>query len=441
MPTFKYKESLLLLVGDITALISALWLSLFLRSFEFPDGALFLEHVAPFSILFVIWVLVYYIAGLYDRHTLMLRSGLLGILFNTQIVNSFIGVLFFYFTPFVGIAPKTILVFFLFISFGLLSLWRMYGRVLIGSKRKERAILIGSGGESKELWRVVNASKHYDLEFYTMIDIENLGTIDFDDEVVRTIYSKNITTVVIDLKNDKIAAILPKLYNLIFFKIKFIDIYRVYEDVFDRIPLSLVGYSWFLENISSSTHIGYDFLKRMMDVLIGGVLLLLSLVVYPFVLVAIYLEDGRPFFFFQERVGKGNIPIRIIKFRTMNNPTDKQITKVGDFLRVSRIDELPQLWNILGGSLSLVGPRPELPALVAHYEKEIPYYSVRHLIKPGLSGWAQIKDYNAPRIIADVQKTKSKLSYDLYYLKNRSFVLDLKIALKTLKTLVTRSGA
>jgi lipopolysaccharide/colanic/teichoic acid biosynthesis glycosyltransferase len=177
-----------------------------------------------------------------------------------------------------------------------------------------------------------------------------------------------------------------------------------------------------------------------MDIVIGGILGILSLIFYPFVMLAIYLEDRGPAFFFQDRIGKGNVVIRIAKFRTMTLGADKKITKVGKFLRMSRIDELPQLWNIINGSLSLVGPRPELPDLVVHYEKEIPYYNVRHLIKPGLSGWAQIKDYNAPRMVADVEKTKSKLSYDLYYLKNRSFILDVKIALKTLKTLISRSG-
>ncbi len=440
MSTSKYKEPLLLLTGDLIVLIASLWLSLFFRSFEFPGSSLFFEHLAPFGVLFVLWGIVYYIAGLYDKHILVLRSQLLGILFNTQVVNSFIAVLFFYLIPFAGITPKTILLFFLIISFGLLALWRMYGRTLIGSRRKELALLIGSGEESRQLWRVVNTNKNYNLKFHSMVDIESLGTIDFDEEVIRTVYSNNITTIVVDLKNDKIATILPKLYNLIFFKIKFIDIYRVYEDIFDRIPLSLVGYSWFLENISSSTHIGYDFLKRLMDIVVGTVAALVSLLFYPFVIIAIYLEDRGPIFIFQERIGRGNTLIRIAKFRTMNNPIDKQITKVGSFLRATRIDELPQLWSILAGSLSLVGPRPELPALVQHYEKEIPYYSVRHLIKPGLSGWAQIKDYNAPRVVADVQKTKSKLSYDLYYLKNRSFILDLKIALRTLKTLLSRSG-
>lgn len=110
------------------------------------------------------------------------------------------------------------------------------------------------------------------------------------------------------------------------------------------------------------------------------------------------------------------------------------------FLRKSRIDELPQLWNVFIGELSFIGPRPELPKIVSIYEEEIPYYAVRHLITPGLSGWAQIRDMDAPKGAADVERTARKLSYDLYYLKHRSFVLDLVIALKTLRALLSFSG-
>lgn len=115
-------------------------------------------------------------------------------------------------------------------------------------------------------------------------------------------------------------------------------------------------------------------------------------------------------------------------------------TKVGAFLRKTRIDELPQLWSVLVGDLSLIGPRPEIPALVQIYEKEIPYYNVRHLIKPGLSGWAQLYQYTPPKFGAKLDETRVKLSYDLYYIKHRSLALDFKVALRTIKTLLSREG-
>jgi lipopolysaccharide/colanic/teichoic acid biosynthesis glycosyltransferase len=158
--------------------------------------------------------------------------------------------------------------------------------------------------------------------------------------------------------------------------------------------------------------------------------------------------SGSPAFITNERVGKGGTVFKMFKLRTMlyNDRGDEKlraknrVTALGKFLRKSRIDELPQLWNILAGDVSFIGPRPELPTLVAVYEAEIPYYQVRHLIQPGLSGWAQIRDYDAPKGGPDVERTKVKLSYDLYYLKRRSFGLDLSITLKTLRALASFSG-
>jgi len=170
---------------------------------------------------------------------------------------------------------------------------------------------------------------------------------------------------------------------------------------------------------------------------LGGIV---SLVFYPFVFLAIKISDGGSIFFIQERIGKNNKIIKVNKFRTMDESGNNKITKIGGWLRKTRIDELPQLWNVFKGDVSMIGPRPEIPTLVKHYESEISYYNVRHLIKPGLSVWAQLYDTDPPKVNADDEKTRRKLSYDLYYIKNRSFMLDLKIALKTIKALLSRSG-
>jgi len=116
------------------------------------------------------------------------------------------------------------------------------------------------------------------------------------------------------------------------------------------------------------------------------------------------------------------------------------VTRVGNMLRKTRIDEFPQLWNVLKGDLSLIGPRPEMPHLAELYEKEIPYYNIRHFIQPGLSGWAQIHHSKPPKFGAQYDGTKEKLSYDIFYIKNRSLLLDLYIGLKTIKTLFSRTG-
>jgi lipopolysaccharide/colanic/teichoic acid biosynthesis glycosyltransferase len=177
-------------------------------------------------------------------------------------------------------------------------------------------------------------------------------------------------------------------------------------------------------------------------------LLIPSLLVFPFVALAIYLQDNGPLFYKTARVGQYNKIIYILKFRTMtgmDNPTDAlkselQVTSIGSFLRKTRLDELPQLINIMKGDLSFIGPRPEIPTLVQVYAENIPYYNMRHLTKPGLSGWAQIHNFDVPRGGVDIHRTIDKLSFDLYYLKHRSLLLDIEIALKTVNTLFMRTG-
>jgi exopolysaccharide biosynthesis polyprenyl glycosylphosphotransferase len=444
------REPLVLLLGDLFFFLISLWLALFVRSFELPSRAVFLTHLAPFGIIFLVWITVFYIAGLYERHTIILQSRLPAIIFNTQLTNSAVAVIFFYLIPFFGITPKTTLFIDLVITFFAVLAWRMYGYLYIGAHEPEKAILIGSGGEMKELVDEVNGNPLHNLNFINTVDLERSDTAGFWDEIVSQIYSENISLVAIDLMHDRVAPILPHLYNLIFSRVRFIDMHKIYEDIFDRVPLSLLRYNWFLENISTQPESIYDVLKRMMDIILSAVLLIISL---PFDLVAyiaIKMEDRGPAFISQVRMGKNNKPIKIYKFRTMTGNDEGQygqtgssklhVTKVGAFLRTSRIDEFPQFWNVLMGDLSLIGPRPELPSLMKVYEEEIPYYNVRHIIKPGLSGWAQIYQENHPHHGNAVSQTKEKLAYDLYYIKNRSFLLDIKIALRTIKTLLSRAG-
>ena len=446
--TLRRKEPLVLLAGDVLFFLIALWTTLLLRTLELPTREAFITHLAPFSLLFGAWVVVFYIAGLYEKHTVILKSKLPNILAATQVVNSTIAVVFFYFVPIFLIAPKTILFIYLFVSFALILFWRTYGYFIFSRGRVSNAILIGSGDEMKDLLNEVNNNPVYNIHFVSSVDLNRADEHGFWDEIVKEVYSEDVSIIAIDLANENVEPVLPHLYNLIFSNVSFIDMHKVYEDIFDRVPLSLLRYNWFLENISTTPRTAYDALKRIMDVTMSFILFIISLVIYPFVYLAIKMDDKGPIFIRQERVGENNKPIKILKFRSMSHDDsreygegkERQVTKVGKFLRKSRIDELPQLWNVLKGDISLIGPRPELPELVKRYSEEIPYYNVRHLIKPGLSGWAQI--YHDPAVRHDIttSDTKNKLSYDLYYIKNRSFLLDLKIALRTLRTLVSFAG-
>lgn len=445
MKILNKREPFILFTGDILAFSISLWLALALRYGEIPSSGLLAMHIAPFAVLALLWLVVFFIAGLYEKHTLVFKGKLPTLILNTQIANSIIAIIFFYLVPIFGITPKTILAVYLIISFALVVFWRVFLANRLNVRHRERAILIGSGVEMKELKDEVNGNERYNLVFISSVDLGKLDGIAFQEEVIEKVRSEGVTSIVIDLKHEKAATILPTLYSLIFSNVRFMDMHKVYEEVFDRIPLSLVGYNWFLENISSGTRTMYDVVKRAMDVTIASVLGTFSLIVYPFVILAIKLEDRGPAFITQERIGEGNRTIYLWKFRSMRGSDkgvwltegDARVTRVGKFLRKSRIDELPQLWNVVRGDISLIGPRPDIIGLGKQLAEQLPYYTIRNLIKPGLSGWAQLKQELPPQ---SLEETRLRLAYDLYYLKNRSIVLDFTIALKTVKVLLSRTG-
>lgn len=442
------KEPYFLLFGDILVMTVSLWLALLLRNWELPNSTSYLVHLVPFSILFVVWLLIFFSSGLYEKHTTVLTSRLSHLLFNTLLVNASVAVAFFYLFPIFGLAPKIILLLYLAISSVLFYAWRYFGHRLFCSRSRERALIVGSGEEILALRDEINSNPRYGLEFISSIDLDRAENLDFQKEILERVYSEEVSTIVVDLRNEKVEPILPHLYNLIFSKVKFIDMHKIYEDVFDRVPLSLLKYNWFIENVSLSPRRFYDFASRLLDIVLALILLPFFIVAYIIVFLVKKFEDNRSIMISQDRVGQNGQIIKIIKFRTWlyDDGGDEELkkinkpTKVGNFLRKFHIDELPQVWNVLKGDLSFVGPRPELPVLVRLYEKEIPYYSIRHLIKPGISGWAQLYQRNPPKHDANFDDTKVKLSYDLYYVENRTLLLDWKIMLRTVKSVLSRSG-
>ncbi len=443
------KESLVLAIGDVVSFVFSLWLMLFLRYNSVPDRSIVYAHIAPFSLLFVVWLIVFFVAGLYEKHTLLFQSRLPKILLQTGMVNILIAVILFYFVPSFGIAPKANLFIYLCFSSASILMWRMYGYQLFYKAKKQNALIIGTGEELLELVREVNANKRYPVRFVSSFEIQNINAGDFERTIVQTMEDEGVTLVALDMQNERLGPLLPSLYKLVFRNVEFVDIHELYEEIFDRIPLSRITNDWFLEHVPSRTSAGYDSLKRLMDIVIALPLLAIPLITYPLAWIAMKIEDGGSVLIYQNRVGKNNRSVRLLKFRTMlfNDEGDwkekgkqNRVTKVGAFLRKTRLDEFPQLWNVLKGDISLIGPRPEFLEAVKQYVEKIPYYDTRHLIEPGLSGWAQLYHDNHPHHKADVEETRVKLSYDLYYIKNRSFFLDLKIALKTIKTLLSRSG-
>ncbi|MFA6476621.1 MAG: sugar transferase [Candidatus Paceibacterota bacterium] len=430
------KETLVLLVGDIIFFCVALWLTLFVRNAEFPSWGLFSQLLTPFAFIFAIWLVVFYIADLYGKHTSIFRRKLPRVIFNSQLVNSFVAMGFFYFIPYFGVTPKTLLFVDLFISFFLIFAWRSLIAPKLSMNASEKIYFACAGQEVDEIKEEVKNNPYYNIKIAR-------------EEEMKDIKNSRITSIVVDLYDPDIDLALKNFYSMIFSGIRFIPLSNLYEELFDREPVLSLKEQWFLENISNRPKPVYDALKRLMDIAIAGTLGLVSLIFYPFVYLAIKLEDGGPLFISQERIGKDNKSVVTYKFRSMsNNVTDlnsennktNRVTRVGNFLRKTRIDEIPQLWGIVRGDMSLIGPRPELPSGVGYYSQEIPYYNIRHIIKPGLSGWAQIRQDAEPHHGLDVGGTSLKFSYDLYYIKNRNFWLDLSIALKTIKILMMRKG-
>ncbi|MFA6536479.1 MAG: exopolysaccharide biosynthesis polyprenyl glycosylphosphotransferase [Candidatus Paceibacterota bacterium] len=448
MRIFNKREPLILFLGDLVAFALALWFTLFLRYGSSLDAVRLSDHFQAFSIIFLIWTLAFYIAGLYGKQTLVFKNRLPSRILKAQIVNSFLAIAFFYLVPSFGITPKTNLFIQLSLSFFLVLIWRLYGGGFRESKEKQSAILIGEGEEMKELADEINHNNRYAVGFDSVLDLSQISGAEAVSNIDRQLKDGRISLVVADLSHEKIQPILPEFYKLLFSRVKFLDAGKLYEEIFDRVPLSLIRYGWLLQNVSNSPKKTYDSLKRLMDLILGVIGGLVSLVFYPFVYLAIKLDDGGPVFISQERIGQNNKIFKILKFRTMTKDDagyavakqTNRTTRVGGFLRRTRIDELPQLWNVLRGDLSLIGPRPELPILASAYDKDISYYRARHLIKPGLSGWAQLNQQNPPKRDLNFNDTKVKLSYDLFYLKNRSLFLDIKIALRTIADLLSRSG-
>lgn len=444
------RELFVLIIGDIVVFNVALFLTLSVRYLAVPSSDLLASHVPPFLTMAAVWLGIFFILGLYDKHTNLLKKLLVSRILTAQSINVVVAAILFFILPF-GITPKTNLVIYLVISIILLTLWRLRVIPHLSPKQRHKAILIADGPEAVELVDEINNNDRYNYYFVRIIDEKTLqNTADFERKIQSLLEREKIGIIVADPRGESIKEFLPALFNLSFlhFAFTFLDFNRLYEDTFDRVPVSILRYEWFITNISQSKSTLYDAVKRTIDIVGAVVLLLPSALLFPVVAVAIKLEGAGPLLYHTTRVGQYNTPITIYKFRTKNGTDSGSAalkstlvdTKVGIFLRKLRIDELPQLINVLRGDLSFIGPRPEMPALAEVYAREIPYYNTRHFLKPGLSGWAQINNYDVPRGGVDVERTKAKLAYDLFYLERRSLLLDIHIALKTIATILMRTG-
>ena len=255
--------------------------------------------------------------------------------------------------------------------------------------------------------------------------------------------------VVIDLSRGKPPAEFQQfLLNLNLHQVPVYPVDAFVEAYFYKINLDHVTLSWALDGtFKADHHSAYGNLKTLLDIIVAAGILILLLPVLLVIALAIKLTGSGPILFKQVRVGRFERPFTLYKFRTMNMvaeenaslytlKNDQRITRVGQVLRRTRVDELPQLWNVIKGDMSLIGPRAEWDKLVERYKKEIPFYHLRYMVKPGITGWAQV-NY---RYGADLRDSFEKLQYDLYYIKHYSPQMDASIILKTLFTILSASG-
>jgi sugar transferase (PEP-CTERM system associated) len=325
----------------------------------------------------------------------------------------------------------------------------------------QRILIVGTGAEALAVERVINQGPRRSVVvgFYPAGADDGVVMRDVTGGAATFPPSANLASIVQRFKVDEVivavrdqrGGVLP-MRDLLDCRVQGVpvrDLSAFYERVRGEVPIESLKASWLIYGDGFVQDGVRTVVKRIFDATLAAVLLLLSLPVMFLAGLAIFLESGKPIFLWQERVGRGGRPFLCVKFRSMRvdaegdgvarwaSANDSRITPVGRILRKLRIDELPQLFNVLSGEMSLVGPRPERPSFVADLKERIRFYDLRHSIKPGITGWAQIRyPYGA-----SVEDAERKLQYDLYYIKNHSLALDVLIIMETVRVVLFGEGA
>lgn len=450
-------KKFILICGDIAVLYLSLWLTLSLRYRQIVNTNTWQQHFWPFTAVFVIWLIIFFIYNLYDLNIARNNLTFYSTFFKALAWGFGIAVAFFYIAHF-GIAPKTNLLIYIILLSIILSIWRqMFNKLARTSLLQNHVLIIGLNEQTLRLAEEINSKPQLGLHINAILSIgqgELFETTPTGVEIIhppydiKDIVTRKKTKIIITASDPRDDTDLTNmLYECLSYKVALTNLSSFLEQYTNKIPVNAIGQIWFLENLKEADKSFYEVIKRIFD-LIGAILLgLVSLIFLPFIWLAVKIDSKGTFFFKQTRTGKNGKPFLAIKIRTMfmnsekNGPqwaqkNDPRVTRLGRCLRKTRIDEIPQLWNVLRGELSFIGPRPERPEFVATLKEKIPFYNERHLVKPGLTGWAQI---NFP-YGASESDALEKLQYDLYYIKNRSFILDISILLKTIKTVITGAG-
>jgi sugar transferase (PEP-CTERM system associated) len=339
---------------------------------------------------------------------------------------------------------------------GILGLRLVYFRVVSPEASSHRVLVLGSGRQARMIYDLERPGEPFVVIGYVRLseaenEVPQERQIDLDQPLLTYVVQNDIDELVVAPDDRRRRLPVEEILDCKMSGIKVLDLLSFFEKETSRINIDILHPSWIF--FSEGFQLGGvgQYAKRLFDILGASLILLLGSPLMLGVALAILLESrGRgPIFFSQTRVGLNGQPFRVHKFRSMRTDAeadgvarwatknDSRITRVGAFIRKTRLDEMPQAFNVLRGDMSLVGPRPERPEFVSQLAKEIPFYDERHRVKPGLTGWAQLSYAYG----ASLDDARMKLQYDLYYVKNASVFLDLVILLETVEVVLWGKGA
>lgn len=447
-----------LFLGDIALFFLALLVGLMLRRFSVISPEFYFANSKMFALLIPVWAGVFYVVGLYDMRRINRLVNLINYTFIAFVGSFAFSTLVLYMFYLRLGTPKVTLVAVLAIMHLFALVWRrLWGRYFLPKIFSQRVAFIGDNPLIGEICRDLEINPHLG---FTVVPSPEMGIPASSGEYWKPTgkccadLASKIDVLVVDADivegRKGVGGFL--LSTAVMEEIPIFTHLDFYEDLYGKIPPEHAAKpSWLLSNVLHKSNQFYDIFKRVLDILGALIGLVITLPLTVGAYIAIKVEGGyeAPAFFVQKRVGHLGRRFIIWKFRTMvigaskagplykEERGDSRITKLGKFLRGTRLDEIPQLWNVLKGDMSLVGPRPEWTREVRILEDSVPHYHLRHLIKPGVTGWAQIN------FRATSSKTESveKLHYDLYYVKNMSFALDLGIILRTFRRVLQKDSA
>ena len=337
--------------------------------------------------------------------------------------------------------------------------WRVAFNQLFGRLRlEERVLVVGTGVTARKVARQILDQHDFAYRVVGFIDddasrigerIVNPGIIGTPADIDRLVAAHEIDRIVVGLADRRGKLPIQELLRAKMSGVRVEDATTTYERVTGKILIDDLRPSWLIFSDGFRVSRVSRLMKRGIDLSLSLVMAVLTLPLMLLTAVLVWLEDGRPILYRQERVGENGRPFVLSKFRSMRKDAeqagrpiwatdgDERVTRVGRFIRKTRLDELPQLWNVLRGDMSFVGPRPERPFFVDELSRQIPFYQQRHAVKPGLTGWAQVKY----RYGSSLEDAMEKLRYDLYYIKHLSVFFDLTIVFDTVKVVLFRKGA